>query len=376
MRFLVTRTSILVSALCFLAPCCPRVWAHAAERPPERTPAASVTLPEIRRTLSLNSDFVKQWYAEYRNTDPVGRQKGVYRHRRVALRSDGGFYHWNAHGSPSCNWPEDPFQQRLYIVDGDRILERPFSREYERTPIPANEGLPDSARNEPIFLILGWWPPTTRVPPRWTANSPIMLVDVAKDERYCLRHHQELVSGVFCHVIESEGRDRIWFDHRRGMCIVRRELLDPETKSVIRRLNAYGVRQLSEGMWVPTGFTFDVITPSRSSEPASEQVAASFDTRIVDLRINSDVPQDAFEFTPMSGSMHHGRRGNVEQVGRAEEYVDQLVAWCKARQPAVELAFGPTIWKYEQEVGFLICSISFIFMIRKWRENRARGRAA
>jgi len=274
---------------------------------------ARYTAAELRARLQSTNAALSSVEVQYRASG-YGPEfpPGTYLYREFAAAAPYYLDHLSAHGHDELAWTDDFLQQRTKVTENKWFTERPLCRTFSSGALKPTDALPGTMSWEIYFLATGFWPLQRPAPKpkdiRWTFR------DLAgSSEHSYVRPSLEDVRGRHCHVLEWPGRDRLWLDADRSCCIMAREICDPLTGDVRRRLDLGGHAQHGVNLWLPTWIQTEDFE-NRRSVARSQISIVSTTVNAVDLR--------RFEFTPMPGSLRMTPGQRPELI--AEGGLDQL----------------------------------------------------
>jgi hypothetical protein len=199
-------------------------------------------------------------------------------------------------------------------------------------------------------------------------DVPIMLRDVAASDLYKIRARQERVNNRLCHVLEYEGRDRLWLDTTLGAALVARETMDPQNGSRMQRLELGCHREFAGGLWLPMSIRniqFDYL--ARAQEKRS-RVVSDATLEVLDLHVN-DVDDSEFVATPRLGTVKLENGGALTQVTAGGlDHLDDLERWIRHNspigKPRREFSFSALL------IGCALGTLTSIVLFRvRWREQ-------
>lgn len=330
-------------------------------------PPATLTTAEVQQRLKALDAAVHAWYVEY--SDTPSASPDLCHQRIVACHWPDQFFHFNAHGAPSCMWQDDPFQQRLSINGSSAIVEHPFDRTYSVVLLPVRASLPGTAPNEPLFVALGWWGLRDRPMPMVTSNTAAPLAAIAHSSRYRLRPSKENISGQWCYVLEDAVHDRLWLDSNHGFMIVSREIYEPTTGVLVRKLVATGQIEVAPGIWAPKEIEYSRIGSGKAEGEALTLV--QFRLTLLRVLINDKAPANTFSFHPMPGSIQILNDGHLGQMTRGgEQYMDWLAGWLARHRSSANLPSSDRLAAFEPVVEVTLILVSCIVLIATVARSR------
>jgi hypothetical protein len=337
-------------------------------QPPNARPLPSAILKQRLRQAQTR---IWAWEIEYESQREI--QPGVpavtYVHRIVAAKAPDKFFSWAAHGTPSVDWRDDPYQQRLTITGNRMITERPLDRQFSDQSLPPDASLPGSAPNEILLTALGWWPLTERPPPILLDNVPTALSRVAESPAYEARSRLEKAGDRWCYVLENPGLDQLWLDADRNHALVARQY-SPSGQGQIQRFEFADFRELLPGTWVP--FTLRNLRYECTSDGKPGRVLVDARLTFLRVRLNEEVDDARFRFHALPGSRGRFNDEPLRQTAPGgEEYLNEVVDWTRRNWPEKRI---PASQWYLSDIliGTVIGALATVIILLIW--DRCRGR--
>jgi hypothetical protein len=313
---------------------------HGESEKPAEAPLAQVL--SLLRDSQRRIDAIQVSYrTSYDATESA--HPGAYLHRMVALKSPCMVFHLNAHGHDELSWEDDPLLWRCWMTEDQWFEERTNSAMFSAGPLSPNDPLIGSLPNEWIFWATGLWPLRDRPAPLLHGRVHYMLGDyVDEAPTIQLRPNQELIRGIWCHVLVRPGIDTMWVDVKRNASVVAREIYEDHLEQPMRRFELLDHVEVDPHVWLPMTIwdrRFDSDKSGKNVQPSGETVVF----QIREWRLNSDVDDRLFHFSPSPGALWtNPPSGKPEQVDHfAEEHFTRVVRI--ARKATAENSSG-TIW--------------------------------
>jgi hypothetical protein len=336
---------------------------------------ALATAEDLKRELGDIDAKVRAWYVEYEDVE--AKQLGgprFYHHCVAAVGPNHELYEYASHGSPYCDWRNDPFQQRVIINGTSVVGEHPFARVFARSELATDAPLPGTAAQSPVFMVLGWWGLGKRPVPG-PVGTPLTFQAIARSPGYKVGAVQECINGRWCHILEYSGHDRLWLDRERGCALVKREILDPATGFVLRRVTATGHFMVASGVWAPRSFKYELFgPPEKTARQGASQPYADFRMEVLSVKVNEEVPSNLFVFSPEAGSVEQSGNGRFHQVAPGgSDYLDFLAKWAKDRSVggAAAVPIEPTGNEPALEYGLIsLCLLCLVISRRRRVQHR------
>lgn len=345
------------------------IWVAVASLYPAALASADesphLTPEQFRQCVVTSLAKIQAWHVEY-ESDPGKDSQGPFLHRVVAARQPDKFYHWSSHGTRTSDWREDPLQQRLVLSGTQVVIERPFHRQFRTFPLQDQAPLPGTMPQEFLFLALGWWPFPKRPCPSNSEGIVAGLQSIATSEKYRLSATPEEIEGRWCQILESPGRERLWIDCNHGCAVLRRELYDPKTGSLMQRVESTGHREIQPGIWVPSAFRNRIC--KAKAEPAESTL------KVLSFSINEQVRDDLFVFQASPGSIQSSGKEMAKQVvPGGTDYLDGLVDWIDRRFRFRQIPSQSADSRTEAWIEYCIIVIGGLFLItRLLRRSRSQ----
>lgn len=315
----------------------PAVPTLAAESRP-----ATASTKQVTEGLAALHREIRAWRIEYQATAP---DLPFYVHRTLAAKYPDSCFYQGAKGPADFDWQSDtvgttwkdhPFQDWVLVTPTENYWGKPWNREYGSFPLSREAPLPDKMRTEVLFLALGWWTFEKRPSPTLVGGAPRSVPDILKSGRYSVAAGQELCQGVWCHVLQDPGRDRLWIDCDRNFALVAREISDITTGATVARVEMSRHREDRPGIWVPREIRNIQFNHRAPTPEGWRQRLIDSRVRILDVRLNDDVDGSIFQPEPLppgaivlhtDGRYEQARPGGVEQL-------DRLAGWLESRYAA------------------------------------------
>jgi hypothetical protein len=341
------------------------------------TRPANVSTARVLKGLEDLNNAVRAWCIEYEGTAPG---LPFYAHKTLAARFPDGCLYRGAKGPvdvekprdgvANTSWRDHPFQDWMLVTSARSCWGRSWNREFSDLTLARDAPLPAKMQGEVLFLALGWWTFPERPSPRLAGDIPRSIPDIIRSKRYAIAAQQELRDGVWCHVLEDPGRDRIWIDCARPFAIVAREIADIATGAKIVQVEMSGHREDKPGIWVPRAihqiqFNYRAPTPEGWRERLIDSRL-----RILDVRLNEDVDEGLFQLgPPPPGALWHFPAGRYEQVKPGGfDHMDHLAAWLRSQE------IGPppeTNWSAVLDYAAMAAAAVILAGLGCWRFARS-----
>ena len=152
-------------------------------------------------------------------------------------------------------------------------------------------------------------------------------------EEYQFLDGEQIVNGVPCYALKSPGKGILWFDARRTGVLLAREFYMNKSEHIDWRLEMSEHKEIKPGVWCPfriRNIHFDVnaVTEEGRKRKVNDSVV-----KIVEARINDDVPQGLFDFPAvLPGAIQSFEDGTFKQiVPGGTDYQEEIIAWIKRR---------------------------------------------
>jgi hypothetical protein len=155
-----------------------------------------------------------------------------------------------------------------------------------------------------LWECLGWWPPDddSKIPDQ---GRTFFLHTALAQKGYGVLPRQELVDGVWCHVVELPGVDKLWLDPARGFALLRRERFTGTPPVPTFRYELSDYREVAPAVWLPYKLRRVIFAAHKSGE-TSPRIQMDATGTVVDAEVNQ-VPEDFFQFTPPPGTLVQDR---------------------------------------------------------------------
>jgi hypothetical protein len=274
---------------------------------------AEMDIEQLRRVVQADREklrslkaFSRSWYAENSGTDRYERcVVAAQGQRRYALMSHGEY----------ADAESDPRSYIQIYGVGQWDVYSPHFRQYQVSKRFAVPPYTDKIRMNPFFESLGWWPPDDPSAPVRVQERKVFVHDILSDPK-CRVVGQEEVDGVWCHLAELPGLDRLWIDGRRG-AVIRREV-NTDAGVPLATIALGDFRQVADGLELPHRVERTFLLPQR------RVVVTTIDR----YEVNS-VDDGTFSFTPPPGTLIVDRDtdafrqvpGGFEVMGRVADWV-------------------------------------------------------
>jgi hypothetical protein len=291
---------------------------------------APISVQQLRSQIAKSQAGIRAFYVEYQSSadDDVPDAPGRYLHRFVAAERPDKFYHWSTKGTSLYSWQDDPLQQRLILTRDLVTIEYPNDLAYRVISLPENGPLPGTAPLELLWAALGWWPFDKRPAPLIQDDVPTALSQIIQSSKYVMGDTLQRVDGRWCYLLEFPFHDRLWFDSERDCALLAREVLDPQTGTPIERFELKDQWQVQPQIWVPRAIHHVTHNASTTENPARQNIDTTL--KILDIRVNEEVPRSLFSFRAGPGAIRIYDDGHFEQqVVGGMDYMDGMVDWLK-----------------------------------------------
>lgn len=300
----------------------------------------------------INSLFVT--YQSDVETDNGGDNmvKGGYLRRTVAVLRPGYFLHWNAHGSVSLSWENDPFQQQLFVNLTKWHNVNPINNSFSAGELRPDEPLPGSAPNEFYFSVTGLWP-MDRPAPRFN-GEPYLIPDIVASGLYtAVRPEREWVHDRLCHVLERPTRDYLWVDSARPGTLVAREVFS-EDGVRLQRFELHGHTEVCPGVWLPKYIRNQQFSRDAKLNETRPRLDAKF--TVLEMSANA-VDVQLFNWTPQAGSLQlRPGEAPTQVIPGGAEHLHKVSEWIAAtsrvREQRKESSLS-TVYLIASVLGFL-----------------------
>jgi hypothetical protein len=347
----------LIGALSFVGQVLFNTQSSAASRD---APPATFSAAEIRAGIAESMARIRSFRVVYESHDYDTEKypSGTYLHRIVAAKTPYSLYHVSGHGYTGFDWQDDFYQQRAYVTKDSLFNEFPVNRHYFKQKLKPGDPLPGSLPKEFYFLATGIWPLNARKPPR-PDNRPYMLTEVAISDKFSIVHPtQQLVNGVWCHVLEWPGYDTLWLDVNRGCALLARETHSRENGALVQRIELSNHLEVASGIWLPTklrNIQYDWACPIES---ARKRVVVDAMHTVLEMSVNS-VSDELFQFKPQPGLLLDDGNGLPKQAEPdGLDHLDAIVSWVR-RNSIVATADNNSIARRV----FWLCAPSLIVIV-------------
>jgi hypothetical protein len=273
----------------------------------------------------------------------------------------------NAHFGPEMRWEQNPERNQIYYT-GDRLdVYFPNHRYFETSEENAKLIYALKVRVDLFLECLGLWPEGDGEPPE---NTAALFLHEALNESDCrVLPALEAVDGVWCHVVERPGKEKIWIDAGHGWRMRRREFYAGSPPLVSHRYELSDYREVEPGAWLPWKYGRVLYSfPPGGGEP---QVLSEVKTTVKAMEINR-VADDTFRFTPPPGTIIQNRDNReFTRIPGGLSYLDGVVDDTRTRIPAAAQPADP--WKV---YGLLSINgvLAGLIVWQLWRTVRGRLR--
>ncbi len=263
---------------------------------------------EAKSQILVAQKRIVSWAIEYKSLpkSSVDATDGAYVHRIIIARSPDCYSHWGAKGNAGFQSIDDPFQQHFVMKSTTTMNEFPLDRVIFKDSLAPADPLPGSMPEELLFAFTGWWPFPDKPCPTIDGKVSTSLARIAQSKHYQLQEFEESVSGVNCHVLSFEGRDRLWLDPKRGWAIIARELYGARGV-VLQRLECGELTEAKPRIWVPTRVR-NLINNELGDEMVNSTLA------LERIQVNIEIPEDTFEIIISPGAIGELKNGSIGQI--------------------------------------------------------------
>jgi hypothetical protein len=174
----------------------------------------------------------------------------------------------------------------------------PLNRAYFRKAVPRTSGLDGSLVSDLFFVASGLWPMSGREAPR-PAGVPHVLRDVAKSAVHDrVRESMEAVEQTLCSVLHCGETDTLWLHVGDGIRLLKREIRDQATGSLMSRYTLRGHRELQPGVWCPTEIRSEQF--DFRARDAAGKLRKVIDVQVA-VQISPELQSACFDFEPGPG---------------------------------------------------------------------------
>ena len=285
---------------------------------------SSVEKCDLVERVAAPWNKVHQWFIEYEAVASFSRNGSVPVHKIVAVSAPDKLYHMAAHFPESRPWQLDPYCQELIVCDGRSFHNWPFNRAYTEGILKVGDPLPGSVWADVLLAMIPRWPLTKYTLPVDPATSRrIVPVDALLSEEYRLLLSSEPVAGEECAIFDDGGTDRIWVATNKGLCVMRREVRDRHSGSLLQRIVTEELAEVAEGLWLPTLFRSQLFSGTGRTNLV---VTLDSHVRILRCELNESVPQSVFAPQQVPGALQYDRTNGFRQVvAGGEDLLEAMV---------------------------------------------------
>jgi hypothetical protein len=342
---------------------------------------ATATTEQVLKGLENVNTAVRAWCIEYEGDGP---KLPYYVHRTLAVRFPDSCLYRGAKGPADSqdledgvartSWREHPFQDWVLVTSNRNYWGKPWDRELGEFALARDAPLPAKMQSEVLFMALGWWTFQDRPSPQLEGDIPRSIPDIVRSKRYSVAAEQDMRDGIWCHVLQDPGRDRIWIDCARSFAIIARETSDITTGAPIAQVVMSGHREDKPGIWVPREirniqFNYHAPTPEGWRERLIDARV-----RILDVRLNEHVDESVFRLGPMpAGTVRLDPDGRYEQVEPGGfDHMDYLAEWLRSGNRGSP---PTTNWAAVLDYAAIAAAAVIIAAVGYWRFARGRRRS-
>lgn len=290
--------------------------------------AATYSKDEILRSVSAGRDRLKSLLVECvfvtRNPETgLPDSKKV----RMVLAGKGSLrFASYIHSTPELPEKLDYDRAETYFTGTTFDTYYPLRRYYETSRRYADMRFSYVIRAPFFFGSLGWWPPNDPNKPP-SQNHPLFLHEVLASNSYKLLPFQEQVQGVFCHVVEWKGIDRLWLDAKRGFCIRHRETYTGNPPALSNRCELSDYREETPGIWIPRIIRHFLYRFDKAGTPIEKDTTCTVER----VEVNQ-LQDDFFHFTPPPGTLVENHdSGEISQIPGGLSFLDEIIDLERAR---------------------------------------------
>lgn len=145
-----------------------------------------------------------------------------------------------------------------------------------------------------LLAITPCWPLSEyRIPVMPGLDVPVSAVQALRLPAYHLLAGNQRLASESCVIFEKTGSDRIWVAPNKGLCVMRRDIWDPKSKSLVVSISAQKIDEVAHDLWLPT----ELMRQDFSRSSGTNEVTQELKFRIVRCLLNEEVP--ASMFTPV-----------------------------------------------------------------------------
>jgi hypothetical protein len=336
---------------------------------------ASLSLPDIAAGVTRSRGKLKSLQAQYifRPTYPIsGEARGRY--LRVEITARGTARKVKIVHS-DFGMPEslDMHVNEVYYTGQELNVFYPNGAYYEVSKRNASRPYAWPERAEFFLVCLGWWPPEdSSTPP---GDPGFFLHEALQRPNYKVLRLQQLVDGVWCHVVECPGKDQIWLDPAAGFAMRHRKCFSGDPPILTQLIRARDFREIEAGVWLPFSFERVAYDTSRCDESGAPVVEAAARCFLVKAESNN-VRDEDFHFSPPAGSLVQNRdTGEMWQIPGGLEVLDRIISIAQGRLEVyaklrTESTPSPALpWGKQIHAGLVVVAVLALidlFIIRKW----------
>ena len=260
---------------------------------------------------------VARWLIEYEAT-PSATTQGIPVHRIMAVASPSSFYHLSAHFPPEHPWQVDPFCQEYFISQGKTCHRWPFNRTYSEGRQKKGADLGGTFEYDFLLTVVPSWPLTDyKSPVSSESGTPLIPLAAMRSANYRLLPDSEPIAGEECAVFDRKGQDRIWVATKKGICVMRRDIRNPQSGRLGQRILADKVEQVAFGLWLPTEFRSQFFSAKQGAQ--EDAVEREYKIRILRCVLNDDVPASIFTPVHRPGSLKFKNANQFTQASPGGE---------------------------------------------------------
>jgi hypothetical protein len=291
-------------------------------------------------------------------------------HQLLAVASPGSLYELTAH-APGYAWQTDPYSQELSIRHGEMVHGWPFNRAFSEATVQTRGPLPGTAPANILWTVIPIWLLTDYKVPNH-GGTPVIAADALALSDYQLLSGSGAVNGEPCSMWNRNGIDRMWIARDKGLCVMRRDSMDPKTGDVVQRILTDKVTEIAPGLWLPTQFRREIFafgdTTNRGALVMESTVA------IERCLVNDEVSDSTFVVASVAGSVRYDANNQFAQVcPGGEDLLERIVAFLVkyGRMPTARLPQNHArLWCM---VGMLTGALVALLLIRGMGESHHRS---
>ena len=169
------------------------------------------------------------------------------------------------------------------------------------------------------------WPLSNYEFPLNKSGSRINAAEALRSADYRLLSRSESVAGEECAIFDNKGIDRIWIATNKGLCLMRREMRDPNSRKLIERILTEKVDLVAPRLWLPTEFRNQYL--SNTNEAVIERESR---VHVLRFELNDNVPESIFIPVHRPGSLKYesGDENRFTQMTPGgEDLLDDIVSF-------------------------------------------------